>query len=84
VPYKQIKHLPSIRNIPDDLSDEIKLLLPSEKANNTVGHPIVPFRKVVDGILYVLTGCQWKILPKEYGSGSTTCHRRFQQWIDSL
>ncbi len=21
----------------------------------------------------------WKILPKEYGSGST-CHRRFQQW----
>jgi hypothetical protein len=53
VPYRQIKHLPSIRNIPDDLWDEIKLLLPSEKANNTVGRPIVPFRKVVDGILYV-------------------------------
>jgi transposase len=36
------------------------------------------------GILYVfwnvlMTGCQWKMLPKEYGSGST-CHRRFQQW----
>ena len=27
-----------------------------------------------------LTGCQWrKMLPKEYGSGST-CHRRFQEW----
>src|SRR6185437_13221433 len=25
------------------------------------------------------TGCQWKMLPKEHGSGST-CHRRFQQW----
>ena len=25
------------------------------------------------------TGCQWKMLPKEYGSGST-CHRRFQEW----
>ena len=57
-----------------------ELLLPPEKTNNTIGRPIVPFRKVLDGILYVLrTGCQWKMLPKEYGSGST-CHRRFQQW----
>jgi transposase len=45
-----------------------------------VGRPIVKYRKVLDGILYVLrTGCQWKMLPKEYGSGST-CHRRFQEW----
>jgi transposase len=21
------------------------------------------------------------MLPKEYGSGSTTCHRRFQEWV---
>lgn len=34
-------------------------------------------------IIYILrTDCQWKMLPKEYGSGST-CHRRFQQWIVS-
>ena len=33
-----------------------------------------------DGIVFVLrTGCQWKMLPKEYGSGSTR-HRRFQEW----
>ena len=46
------------------------------------GRPIIPFRKVMDGILYILRtkGCQWKMLPKEYGSGST-CHRRFQQWV---
>jgi transposase len=70
--------------IPDDLWDEIKLLLPSEKANNTIGRsPIIPFRKVLDGIVHVLrTGCQWKMLPKEYDSGSTW-HRRFQQWIVS-
>lgn len=37
---------------------EIKIILPSEKSNNTIGRPIVPFRKVMDGILYVLrTGC---------------------------
>ena len=36
-----------------------------------------------DGIIFVLrTGCQWKMLPKEYGSGSTY-HRRFQQWVQS-
>jgi transposase len=79
--YKRKKHLQTIRRIPDELWDEIKIMLPTEKPNNTTGRPIVPFRKVLDGILYVLrTGCQWKMLPKEYGSGST-CHRRFQQWI---
>ena len=35
------------------------------------------------GILYVLrTGCQWKALPREYGS-SSTCHRRFQAWVEA-
>jgi transposase len=36
---------------------------------------------VLNGILYVLrTGCHWKAVPKEYGSGSTL-HRRFQEWV---
>ena len=73
------KH-PTILKIPDELWDEIKSILPKEKPPRTVGRPIVRYRKVIDGILYVLrTGCQWKMLPKEYGSGST-CHRRFQEW----
>ena len=82
-PYRQInKHLPTIRKIPDDLWDEIKQLLP-EKSDKTIGRPVIPFRKVLDGIVYILrTGCQWKMLPKEYGSGSM-CHRRFQQWTVS-
>ena len=73
-------YLPTIRRIPDELWDEFKKILPREKPSKTVGRPIVLYRKVLDGILYVLrTGCQWKMLPKEYGSGST-CHRRFQEW----
>jgi putative transposase len=81
VSYKGKKHLPTIRKIPNDLWDEIKIILPPEKPDKTIGRPVVQFRKVLDGILYVLrTGCQWKmLLPKEYGSGST-CHRRFQEW----
>ena len=49
--YRKKKHLPTIRKIPDDLWDEIKLILPSEKLDKTVvGRPVVPFRKVFDGI----------------------------------
>ena len=73
-------NLPTIKRIPDKLWDEIKKVLPKEKPQKTVGRPVVPYRRVLDGILYVLrTGCQWKMLPKEYGSGSTY-HRRFQEW----
>ena len=76
----RIRCLPTIKRIPEELWDEIRLILPPEKLKDTIGRPAVSFRKVLDGILYVLrTGCQWKMLPKEYGSGST-CHRRFQQW----
>ena len=78
--YDRVKYLPTVKRIPDEIWDEIRMILPPEKPDNTIGHPAVSFRKVLDGILYVLrTGCQWKMLPKEYGSGST-CHRRFQQW----
>ena len=74
------KELPVILKIPDELWDQIKVVLPIEKPFKTIGRPIVSYRKVLDGILYILrTGCQWKMLPKEYGSGST-CHRRFQEW----
>jgi transposase len=67
VTYRRIKYLPTVRKIPDKLWNEIRLLLPAEKSNKTIGRPAIPFRKVLDGILYVLrTGCQWKMLPKEY------------------
>jgi transposase len=73
--------LPTIRRIPDDMWVEVATLLGEEKRPGTRGRPPVSFRKVLDGILYVLrTGCRWKSLPKEYGSGSTA-HRRFQQWV---
>lgn len=74
------KHVYTIISIADDLWNEIRKILPKEKPSKTVGRPIVPYRKVFDGILYVLrTGCQWKMLPREYGSSSTS-HRRFQEW----
>ena len=75
------KNKSAIIKIPDKLWDKISNILPKEKPLSTIGRPIVPFRKILDGIMYILrTGCQWKMLPSEYASGST-CHRRFQQWV---
>jgi transposase len=81
--FKSKKYVRTITSIPDDLWNEIKNILPDEKRENTIGPPIVPYRKVLDRIMFILrTGCQWKMLPKEYGSGST-CHRRFQECRES-
>ena len=41
--------------------------------------PLAP-RRVFEGIVYVLrTGCQWKALPREYGSASSV-HKYFLAW----
>lgn len=72
--------LPTIWEVPEDLWQKIRLLLPEEKPLGTPGRPVVAFRRVLNGILYVArTGCQWKKVPRCYGSGSTV-HERFQQW----
>ena len=74
--------MPTITKISDELWDRICTILPYEKPINTIGRLIIPYRKVLDGILYVLrTDCQWKMLPEGFGSGSSCHHRRFQQWI---
>ena len=71
----------TILKIPDELWEKIRIVLPKEKPPKTTGRPTVPYRKALDGVPYILrTGCQWKMLPSGYGSGST-CHRRFQGWI---
>ena len=44
------------------------------------GRKPMPARQVFSAIVYVLrTGCQWKALPKEYGSASAV-HAYFQRW----
>jgi transposase len=49
----------TITKISDKLWDKIRAILPDEKPDSTVGRPIISFRKVMDGIVYVLrTGCQ--------------------------
>jgi transposase len=67
--------------IPDALWKRIEPLLPVYKRSAHGGRPRLPLRNVVTGILYVLrTGCQWKAMPREFGSGSAI-HDYFQEWV---
>ena len=74
---------PTIRRIPEELWELIEPVIPKREFLPTGGRPRTDPRKILDAVLFVLrTGCQWKELPKEFGSGST-CHRRFQQWVEA-
>jgi len=56
---KSKQYITTITRIPDRLWNEIKNILPDEKPENTIGRPVISYRKVLDGILFVLrTGCQ--------------------------
>jgi transposase len=68
--------------IPDALWERIEPLLPKRKRRRRYpGRKPLPWRQVLDGIFYVLrTGCQWKAVPTEFGSGSSV-HRYFQELV---
>lgn len=67
--------------ISDSLWQRIEPLLPVYKKSCKGGRPRLSMRKVVTGIFYVLrTGCQWKAMPAQFGSGSAI-HDYFQEWV---
>lgn len=77
--------------ISDAFWEAIKEEIPKKKRDpqktykNAPGQGRKPMsaRKALEGIFYVLrTGCQWKAVPREYGSGSTI-HRTFQEWREA-
>ena len=74
--------------VSDELWSKVKPLIPKHqrekgrkyKRRPGGGRKPMDARKVFAGIVYVLrTGCQWKALPKEYGSASSV-HRYFLAW----
>lgn len=67
--------------MPDRLWERVEPLWPKEPPKPWGGRPRVSDRKIFAGVVYRLkTGCQWRALPDEFGSGAT-CHRRFSQWV---
>ena len=64
----------------DELWRRVEPLLPCYEPSPKGGRPRLSLRCVTDGIFYVLrTGCQWKALPAEFGSGSAV-HEYYQAW----
>lgn len=64
--------------VSDEFFARIEPLLPKFKKSRKGGRPRLEWRPVIDGIFYVLrTGCQWKAIPPEFGSGSAI-HDYFQ------
>lgn len=55
--------------LPDAIWEFMEPLLPETKKPYTTGRPRSNLRDIADGIFYVLrTGCQWKAVPREFGS----------------
>ena len=70
-------------DVPNALWKRVAPVVPVPPARPLGGRPRVPDRAVLAAIVYRLrTGCQWKALPAQFGSGST-CHLRFQQWVQA-
>jgi len=80
---KPLKRQPGWRDVPDEFWAVLAPLIPDHPIGPKGGRRPKPHRTIFNGILYVLrTGCQWKMMPREYGSGSSA-HRHFQTWVRS-
>ncbi len=67
-----------MKKIPEHILDAIESMLPRKESK--VGRPEICPRKAFAGMWYVdKTGCQWSMLPKEYGKPSTV-HGKFMKW----
>lgn len=76
--------LDTIWHTPDDLWSLLAPLLGPEKQPGTPGRPAVPFRRIFDGLIYVLrTGCQWRALPRGEYAAKSTVWGRFKQWVEA-
>jgi len=71
-------------HLPDDLWENLALLLPEHKNTHRFGggRPRTPDRVCMEAILFVLrTGCQWKALNATRFCPRSTAHDRFQEWV---
>jgi putative transposase len=69
------------KRYPTDLTDEqFALVEPSLPQRKRMGRPPADLREVFNGILYLLrTGCQWRLLPKDFPPWSTV-HTWYRRW----
>src|SRR5208283_869245 len=74
--------MPQIKSweVSDEFWVKVEPLIPVRQRSKGRKYRRKPARRIFSAIVYVLrTGCQWKALPKEFGSASAI-HKHFQQW----
>lgn len=80
---RQAKPLPTIWRVPDDLWERIQPILNELDPPAATGRKRINPRAALDGILFQMrSGCQWNVLPREFGDDSSV-HRTFRRWIDA-
>lgn len=78
---RKVKPLPTIWRVPEELWKIIKPVLDELDPPAATGRKRTDQRSALDGIIYQMrTGCQWNVLPKDFGDDSSV-HRTFQRWI---
>lgn len=78
---RKVEPLPTIWQVPDDLWEQIQPILNKLDPPARTGRKRTDARLALDGIIYQMrSGCQWNVLPKEFGDDSSV-HRTFQRWI---
>jgi putative transposase len=75
--------LPTIWEVSDDLWGRIEPILQEAwPRRRGPGRPHIDWRKCLNGIIYHMrTGCQWNVLPTQFGDDSSV-HRWFQRWCE--
>jgi transposase len=67
--------------VSDELWAVAEPLLPPTRPPGTRGHPPVPNRVALTGIIFVLkTGIPWEYFPQELGCCGMTLHNRLTAW----
>ncbi len=70
----------TIREIPDDLWNEIEPLIPTRPPRSNGGRKPADDRLLFNGIFFILrAGAAWREMPKAYGRWSTV-YGRFREW----
>ena len=76
---RMIKRIIAPSSVPDELWDEIKVILPREKPLKTVGRPIVQIQRyLMEFYTSLELGANGRCYPKSINQFHV--HRRFQEW----
>lgn len=80
---RTVQDLPTIWECPDDLWNNVIVpILDALDPPKRTGRKRIDLRPALNGMIYQMrTGCQWNVLPKQFGDDSSV-HRTFQRWVD--